>query len=104
MIHEYNTKAKNDSAVASESLQNLEDIIIKNINSVKDEIINLKDTVIKRLQEDNEKLPEKCRKLQNRLNTVETSLNTLEQYGRWNNIVIYDIPNSVQQCSTLNQQ
>ena len=53
MIHEYNTKAKNDSAVASESLQNLEDIIIKNINSVKDEIINLKDTVIKRLQEDN---------------------------------------------------
>ena len=42
MIHEHNTRAKNDSAVASESLQNLEDIIIKNIKSVKDEIINLK--------------------------------------------------------------
>ena len=77
MIHEYNTKAKNDSAVASESLQNLEDIIIKNINSVKDEIINLKDTVIKRLQEDNEKLREKRRQLENKLNTVGTSVHVL---------------------------
>ena len=77
MIHEYNTKAKNDSAVASESLQNLEDIIIKNINSVKDEIINLKDTVIKRLQEDNEKLREKRRQLENKLNTIGTSVHAL---------------------------
>ena len=77
MIHEYNTKAKNDSAVASESLQNLEDIIIKNINSVKDEIINLKDTVIKRLQEDNEKLREKRRQLENKLNTIGTSVHVL---------------------------
>ena len=77
MIHEYNTKAKNDSAVASESLQNLEDIIIKNINSVKDEIINLKDTVIKRLQEDNEKLREKRRQLENKLNTIGTSVHIL---------------------------
>ena len=77
MIHEYNTKAKNDSAVASESLQNLEDIIIKNINSVKDEIINLKDTVMKRLQEDNEKLREKRRQLENKLNTIGTSVHVL---------------------------
>ena len=77
MIHEYNTKAKNDSAVASESLQNLEDIIIKNINSVKDEIINLKDTVIKRLQEDNEKLRGKRRQLENKLNTIGTSVHVL---------------------------
>ena len=77
MIHEYNTRAKNDSAVASESLQNLEDIIIKNINSVKDEIINLKDTVIKRLQEDNEKLRDKRRQLENKLNAIETSVHVL---------------------------
>ena len=77
MIHEYNTKAKNDSAAASESLQNLEDIIIKNINSVKDEIINLKDTVIKRLQEDNEKLRGKRRQLENKLNTIGTSVHVL---------------------------
>ena len=63
--------------MASESLQNLEDIIIKNINSVKDEIINLKDTVIKRLQEDNEKLREKRRQLENKLNTIGTSVHVL---------------------------
>ena len=52
--HKYNTRAKQDSAVTSKSLQNLEDNIIKNINTVKDEIINLKEKVIKRLQEDSE--------------------------------------------------
>ena len=57
MTHEYNTRSKKDSAVTSESLQNLRDII-KNINSVKDKIINLKETVNKRLREDNEKLRE----------------------------------------------
>ena len=48
MTHEYNTRAKKDSVVTSESLQNLEHNIIKIMNSVKDEIMNLKDTVIKR--------------------------------------------------------
>ena len=57
MTHEYNTRSKKDSAVTSESLQNQRDII-KNINSVKDKIINLKETVNKRLREDNEKLRE----------------------------------------------
>ena len=97
MTHEYNTtRAKKDSAVTGESLQNLEDNIRKSINSVKDEVINLKETVNKRLQEDNEKLRDKCRKLENKLNTVETSLDALEQYGRRNNIVITGIPDSVQ--------
>ena len=41
MTLEYNIRAKKDSAVTSESLQNLEDNIVKNISSVKDEIINL---------------------------------------------------------------
>ena len=57
MTHEYNTRSKKDSAVTSESLQNQRDII-KNVNSVKDKIINLKETVNKRLREDNEKLRE----------------------------------------------
>ena len=57
MTQEYNTRSKKDSAVTSESLQNQRDII-KNINSVKDKIINLKETVNKRLREDNEKLRE----------------------------------------------
>lgn len=69
MKHEYITRAKKDSAVKSESFQNLEGNIIKNANSAKDEIINLKETVIKWLQEDNENLSHKCRKLENKLNT-----------------------------------
>ena len=60
MTHKYNTRAK-DSVVTNESLENLEDII-KNINSVKDKIINLKEKFIKLFQENNEKL---CDKLTN---------------------------------------
>ena len=61
MTHKYNTRAKKDSVVTNESLENLEDII-KNINSVKDKIINLKEKFIKLFQENNEKL---CDKLAN---------------------------------------
>ena len=61
MTHKYNTRAK-DSVVTNESLENLEDNIIKNINSVKDKIINLKEKFIKLFQENNEKL---CDKLTN---------------------------------------
>ena len=96
MTRNCNTRAKKDSVVTSESLQNLEDNIIKHISSVKEEIINLKETVIKRLQEDNEKLQDICQKLENKLNTVETCLDALERYGRRNNIVITGIPDSVQ--------
>ena len=62
MTHKYNTRAKKDSVVTNESLENLEDIIIKNINSVKDKIINLKEKFIKLFQENNEKI---CDKLTN---------------------------------------
>ena len=62
MIHKYNTRAKKDSVVTNESLENLEDNIIKNINSVKDKIINLKEKFIKLFQENNEKI---CDKLTN---------------------------------------
>ena len=61
MTHKYNTRAKKDSVVTNESLENLEDII-KNINSVKDKIINLKEKFIKLFQENNEKI---CDKLTN---------------------------------------
>ena len=97
MTRKYNTRAKKDSAVTSESLQNIEDNTIKNVNSFIDENINLKETVIKWPQEDNEKLRDKCRKLENKLNTVETSLDALQQYRRSNDIVITGIPDSVQE-------
>lgn len=60
MKHEYITRTKKDSAVKSESFQNLEGNVIKNVNSAKDEIINLKEAVMKRLQENNENLRHKC--------------------------------------------
>ena len=47
MIHNYNTRAKKDSVVTSESQM---------VNNVKDKIVNLKEIVINHLQEDNEKL------------------------------------------------
>ena len=97
MTREYNTRAKRDSAVTSESLQNIDDNTIKNVNSVIDENINLKETVIKWLQKGNEKLRDKCPKLENKLNTVETSLDALHQYRRSNDIVITGIPDSVQE-------
>ena len=56
MSHDYNTRTKKESVVSSECLQTLEGNVINNMNSVKDEIINLEDTVIKRLQEENERL------------------------------------------------
>ena len=62
MTHKYNTRAKKDSVVTNESLENLEDNIIKNMNSVKDKIINLKEKFIKLFQENNEKI---CDKLTN---------------------------------------
>ena len=62
MTHKYNTRAKKDSVVTNESLENLEDNIIKNTNSVKDKIINLKEKFIKLFQENNEKI---CDKLTN---------------------------------------
>ena len=62
MTHKYNTRAKKDSVVTNESLENLEDNIIKNINSVKDKIINLKEKFIKLFQENNEKI---CDRLTN---------------------------------------
>lgn len=96
MTLEYSTRAKKDSTVTSESFQNLDDNIIKNINSVKNEIINLKEIVIKRRQQDNAKLHDKFWKLENKLNTVETSIDALEQYGRRNSIVASAIPNSGQ--------
>ena len=74
MTQNYNTRAKKDSAVTSQSLQNLEDNTVKIINNVKEEIINLKETVIKWLQGENEKLREKYQKFENKLNTLKPIL------------------------------
>ena len=43
MSYDYNTRTKKESVVSSECLQTLEATIIDDINSLKDEIINLKE-------------------------------------------------------------
>ena len=95
MSHNYNTRTKKESVVISEWPQTLEANIINNINSLKDKIIRLKDAVIK-LQEENVRLCDKCQQLENRVVLVKLSHDALEQYGRRNNLVIFGIPDSVQ--------
>ena len=96
MSHNYNARPKKESVVTSECLQTLEANIINNINSLKDETISLKVTVIKRLQEENERLYDKCQQLDNRAALIESSHDAFEQDSRRNNLVISDIPDSVQ--------
>ena len=96
MSHDYNTRTKKESVVISECPQTLEANIINNIYSLKDKIIRLKDAIIKRLQEENVRLCDKCQQLENRVVLVKLSHDALEQYGRRNNLVIFGIPDSVQ--------
>ena len=48
MTHEHNTQGKKDIAVTTDLLKSLEDNIISNINSLKDDFNSPKDVVIKR--------------------------------------------------------
>ena len=65
------------------------------VNSMKDEFLNMKDVIIKRLQDENELLRARCSKLEDKVVSLETSVNQVEQYGRRNNIVISGIPDDV---------
>ena len=65
------------------------------INNLKEEIVNLKNIVIKRLQDEHEKLKAKCSTLENKMATLKQNLNSLGQYGRRNNLVLSDIPESI---------
>ena len=76
-------------------LNNLEKFIVKSINSLKNEIINLKDIVIKNLQGENTRLKVKCAKLENRVAILESNHNDLAQYGRLNNVVSSGFPENV---------
>ena len=96
MSHDYNTRTKKESVVITECLQTLEPNIINNINSLKEKIIRLKDAVIKRLQEEIVRLCDKCQQLENRVVLVKLPHDALEQYGRRNNLVVFGIPDSVQ--------
>ena len=55
----------------------------------------MKDIIIKRLQDENVILRDRCSKLEQKFVELECSTNYLEQYGKKNNIIISDIPCSV---------
>ena len=95
MTHEYSTRGKQDIAVTTDLLKSLEDNIISNINSLRDDFNSLEDVVIKRLQEDNARLRPKCDCLERRLDVVQSSIDDLEQCDRWNNLILSGIPDSV---------
>lgn len=49
ITHEYNTQRKKNIAVTTTCLKSLEDNIISDFNSLRDDFNSLKDVVIKRL-------------------------------------------------------
>ena len=55
----------------------------------------MRDVIIKRLQDENVILRDRCSKLEQKFVELECSTNYLEQYGKKNNIIISDIPCSV---------
>ena len=106
MTHEYNTtssKVVDKVAVTQEDVTRLQQNVINSLkdeisngnSSLKGEINNLKDTVIKHLQEENQNLQQKGNKLEEKIVKLETEQNSLAQYGRRNNIVISEIPDSI---------
>ena len=82
MTHEYNPRGKKDMAVTTDSLKSLEDNVISNINSLRDNFNSLKDVIIKRLQEDNVIVTDtdKMWLFRKKLDVLQPSLDNLEQY------------------------
>ena len=73
----------------------MENNILSNINSLKDENLNQKEIVIKNLQNENEKRLQKCEQLERLCAKYESDYNTLAQYGCRNNVVLSGISDSV---------
>ena len=95
MTHECNTQGKKDIAITTDLLKSLEDNIISNINSLRDDSNSLKDVVITRLQEDNTQLQAKCDSLERRVDVLQSSIDDLEQYDWRNNLILSGIPDSI---------
>ena len=78
LTHEYNTWGKKDIAVTADLLKGLEDNIISNINSLREDFNSLKDFVIKRLQENNAWLRAKCDCLERTVDLLQPSNDDLQ--------------------------
>ena len=71
-----------------DQMMSMEDNIVNQINSLKDEIINLKEIAIINLQDENEKLRHRCEWLEKRCSKYKSDHNALAQYGQRNNITV----------------
>ena len=94
MSHDYKTRAKKDTE--QNVLAKLEQTIIKGICGAKDQVLNLKDIVMKNVQEGNTRRYAKWNYLEKKAVSLETKLNHLDQYARRNNLVLPDIPGTVE--------
>ena len=75
-----------------DQMKSMEYNIVNQINSFKDEIINLKVIVIRNLRDENEKLRGRCKHLKKQCSKYESDRNALAQYDRrlsikWNSRV-----------------
>ena len=78
-----------------DQMKSMEENIVNQMNSLKDEIINLKEIVIRNLQDENEKLWHRCEWLEKWCSKYESDHNALVQYGWWNNLILSGIPELV---------
>ena len=94
MTHEYNLWGKKDIDVTTDLLKSLDNNIITNINSLRDDFNSLKDVIIKRLQENKTQLQAKCDCLEKRRDALLSSTDDLEQYDWRNNLILSGTTNS----------
>ena len=99
--HDHNTRSKKPLSF-EDAMEKMENNIIDQIsclkadvNSMKDEFLNMKEVIIKCLQDENELLRARCSKFEDKVVSLETSVKQVEQYGRRNNIVISGIPDDI---------
>ena len=86
------TEIKEGVEMSQDSSDKFKQPIVQNVNSLKDEIINLKDIVIKNLHDENARLRVKYEKLESRVAILESNHKDLAQYVRRNNVVFSGIP------------
>ena len=86
------TEIKEGVEMSQDSSDKFKQPIVQNVNSLKDEMINLKDVVIKNLHDENASLRVKYEKLESRVAILESNHKDLAQYGRRNNVVFSGIP------------
>ena len=97
--YNYNTKSKemSDSKILYK-ISNLTEELVENFKKcftdTEDEIINLKEVTTKNIQNE-KKMEDVATQLREKIISLESKSNSVEQYVRWNTMVIHGIPNII---------